>query len=251
MTQTIDNMIDTVICGDCLEVMRAMNDNSVDAIITDPPYSSGGQYRGDRALPVATKYVQTDSVDTCRDDFTGDNRDQRSFLAWCTMWLTECRRITKSGGVVMVFSDWRQLPTMTDAIQCGGWVWRNLATWWKPGIRMQRGRFSSSAEYIIYGSNGPVTLGECSPQNVFSFAPVRGKDKEHLAEKPAGVLRLLVGLTPRGATIMDPFSGSGVTLAVCKDLGRHFIGIEINPDYCKIAEKRIQEERDKYALFPE
>lgn len=243
--------LDTVICGDCLEVMWGMEDNSVDAVITDPPYSSGGQYRGDRALPVATKYIQTGSEDTCRDDFLGDNRDQRSFLAWCTMWLSQCRRVTRPGGVVMVFSDWRQLPTMTDAIQCGGWVWRNLATWWKPGIRMQRGRFSSSAEYIVYGSNGPVTPGECSPQNVFAITGVRGKDKEHLAEKPAGVLRLLVGLTPRGATIMDLFSGSGVTLAVCKDLGRHFIGIEINPDYCKIAEKRIQEERDKYALFGE
>lgn len=243
------DIIDRVHCEDCLTFMRGMEDNSVDAIITDPPYSSGGQYRGDRALPVAVKYIQTGSVDTCRDDFTGDNRDQRSFLAWSTMWLSQCRRITRPGGVVMVFSDWRQLPTMTDAIQCGGWVWRNLATWWKPGIRMQRGRFSSSAEYIIYGSNGPVSPGECSPQNVFPFAPVRGKDKEHLAEKPAGVLRLLVGLTPRGATIMDPFSGSGVTLAVCKDLDRHFIGIEINESYCEIARKRIQAEREKYSLF--
>lgn len=245
----MNDILDTVICGDCLEVMKELPDNCVDAVITDPPYSSGGQYRGDRALPVAVKYIQTGSEDTCRDDFTGDNRDQRSFLAWSSMWLAQCRRITKPGGVVMVFSDWRQLPTMTDAIQCGGWVWRNLATWWKPGIRMQRGRFSSSAEYIVYGSNGPVRPGECSPQNVFAVNGVRGKDKEHLAEKPAGVLRLLIGLTPRGATIIDPFSGSGVTLAVCKDLQRHFIGIEISPDYCKIAEKRIQDERDKYALF--
>ncbi len=245
------DIIDKVHCCDCLDFMRDMPDNCVDAIITDPPYSSGGMYRGDRSLPVATKYVQTDSEETCRDDFAGDNRDQRSFLAWSSMWLSQCRRITRPGGVVMVFSDWRQLPTMTDAIQCGGWVWRNLATWWKPGIRMQRGRFSSSAEYIVYGSNGPVTAGECSPQNVFTANVIRGKDKIHIAEKPAEVIRLLVGLTPKGTTVMDPFSGSGVTIAVCKDKGRHFIGCEISEDYCKIARKRIQDERDKYALFGE
>ncbi len=234
------DLINTIICGDCLEVMRDWPDNCIEAVITDPPYSSGGQYRGDRALPVATKYVQTESKDTCRDDFAGDNRDQRSFLLWCNLWMSQCRRLTKPGGIILTFTDWRQLPTMTDAIQCGGWVWRNIATWWKPGIRMQRGRFSSSAEYIVYGSNGPVNEGECSPQNVFTCRGVPGKDKRHIAEKPLEVLELLIGLTPKGSTIIDPFCGSGVTCLVAKVMGRNYIGIDISPEYCEIARKRIE-----------
>jgi site-specific DNA-methyltransferase (adenine-specific) len=132
---SIDDMINTIVCGDCLEVMRGLPDGVFDALVTDPPYSSGGQFRSDRSQSVAVKYVQTDSVQTCRTDFTGDNRDQRAFLVWCTMWLSEAFRLTRPGGICAIFTDWRQLPTMTDAIQCGGWVWRNIVTWWKPGIR--------------------------------------------------------------------------------------------------------------------
>ncbi len=114
----------TLYLGDCLEVLPTLAAGSVDAVVTDPPYSSGGAFRSDRNAQPSAKYVQTDSDYTCRDEFAGDNRDQRSFLAWATMWLSKSFRATSRGGVVMVFSDWRQLPTMTDAIQCGGWVWR-------------------------------------------------------------------------------------------------------------------------------
>ncbi len=228
-----------VINGDCLDVLRGMPDASVDAVVTDPPYSSGGQFRGDRTQSTATKYVQTESVDTCRSDFSGDNRDQRSFLLWCSLWMGEARRVTKPGGIIAVFTDWRQLPTTTDAIQCGGWVWRNIGTWWKPGVRMQKGRLSSSAEYVVYGSSGIPTDGERSPQNVFSCAPVSGKNKEHIAEKPVAVLEWIVGVTPKDSIILDPFCGSGTTGVACSRSGRGFVGIELDERSCDIARRRI------------
>jgi len=233
--------VDKIICGDCLEVMKGIPDGVIDAVITDPPYSSGGQFRGDRSLKPSLKYVQTDSIETERSEFTGDNRDQRAFLAWSTMWLSQLHRISKPGAVGMIFTDWRQLPTVTDAVQCGGWIWRNIVTWWKPGIRMQRGRFSSSAEYVVYCSKGIPSPGECSPQNVLSVRPVGGKDKAHIAEKPIGLLSILAGATPTGATILDPFLGSGTTAKACKLTRRHFIGIEINPDCCKITRDGLRQ----------
>lgn len=228
-------------CGDCLDLLRKLPSGSVDAVVTDPPYSSGGQFRGDRTQRVDTKYVQTESVATCRSDFSGDNRDQRSFLTWCSLWMSEAHRVTRPGGVFLSFTDWRQLPTMTDAVQCGGWVWRNLVTWWKPGVRMQRGRFSSSAEYVIYSSRGVPRDGEASPQNVLSFAPVFGTDKEHIAEKPVELLDAILGVVPRGAVVLDPFCGSGTTGVACVQTGRNFIGFEIDPAYCEIARRRISQ----------
>lgn len=59
----------------------------------------------------------------------GDNRDQRAFLIWAGLWLNAARVASKPGAVLCSFIDWRQLPTLTDAVQVGGWVWRNLATW--------------------------------------------------------------------------------------------------------------------------
>ena len=229
----------TLYCGDCLEILPTLG--KVDAVVTDPPYSSGGQFRGDRTQKTTTKYVQTDSILTARDEFAGDTRDQRAFLAWSTMWFSRLLQIARPGAILCVFTDWRQLPTMTDAVQCGGWVWRNLITWWKPGIRMQRGRFSLSAEYLVYASHGIPMDGEKSPQNVLSFAPVGGDQKNHIAEKPVARLMDIVSVSTTEAIILDPFMGSGTTGVACARLGRKFIGIEIEPKYFDIACKRIEE----------
>jgi site-specific DNA-methyltransferase (adenine-specific) len=243
--ETIGNA--TLYLGDCLTVLPTLA--GMDALITDPPYSSGGQFRGDRTQRTTTKYVQTDSVATNRDEFAGDNRDQRAFLAWSTMWMGQALQIAKPGAVCLIFTDWRQLPTMTDAVQCGGWVWRNLVTWWKPGVRMQRGRFSSSAEYVVYGSHGLPIEGERSPQNVLSFPPVGGEEKEHIAEKPAALLEVLVGITMQDATIVDPFMGSGTTGVACINMGRKFIGIEIGESHFEKACERIYNATRQERMF--
>lgn len=238
----------TLYLGDCLEVLPTLG--KVDAVVTDPPYSSGGMFRGDRTQKTSAKYVNTDS-DGFRQEFSGDNRDQRSFLAWSALWFGYLLRASNQGAVLMAFTDWRQLPTMTDAVQAGGWVWRNLVTWWKPGIRMQRGRFSGSAEYVVYASNGVPIEGEESPQNVLQFAPVGGDDKQHIAEKPIELLHELIGVTLPGATVCDPFMGSGTTGVACANLGRKFIGIEIEPKYFDIACKRIETAYQQPRLFDE
>jgi site-specific DNA-methyltransferase (adenine-specific) len=79
--------------GDALQVLRTLKDASVDAVITDPPYCSGGQTMAARARPTGEKYVNGDSK-TKLPDFEGDFRDQRGFLAWASQWLAECHRVT-------------------------------------------------------------------------------------------------------------------------------------------------------------
>jgi site-specific DNA-methyltransferase (adenine-specific) len=235
--------------GDCLEILPTLT--GVDALITDPPYSSGGQFRGDRAQKTSLKYVQTDSVLTTRAEFSGDNRDQRAFLAWSSIWFGYALRCSNPGAVACIFTDWRQLPTMTDAVQCGGWVWRNLVTWWKPGVRMQRGRFSSSAEYVVYASSGVPIEGERSPQNVISFAPVGGEDKDHIAEKPLELMETLIGITLPGALVLDPFMGSGTTGVAAVKTGRRFIGIEIDERSFNVACRRISDTLARPDMFVE
>lgn len=236
-----------LILGDCIECLPHLG--QVDAIITDPPYSSGGQFRGDRTAKPSTKYVNTDAERTNRVEFSGDNRDQRSFLAWSTIWLGRLHHIAAPGAVACIFTDWRQLPTVTDAVQCGGWVWRNLVTWWKPGIRMQRGRFSSSAEYVVYASKGIPNEGENSPQNVLSVAPVGGEEKHHIAEKPVDLLEAIIGVTPPGATVLDCFMGAGTTGVAAFRMGRKFIGIEIDEVHFETACERIREAQRQSDLF--
>lgn len=239
MTPYYDEDGITIYHGDCFDVLHDLS--GIGAVVTDPPYSSGGAFRGDRAMQTSTKYVNSDTF-AYRPEFAGDNRDQRSFLAWCSMWLNAARQASDPGAVLASFIDWRQLPVLTDAIQAGGWVWRNLATWYKPGIRMQRGRFSASAEYVLYATNGPVVYGQGSPQNVFACAPIGGDDKEHIAEKPIDVLRWIMQVVPAGVTVLDPFMGSGSTLRAAKDLGHEAIGIDVDERYCAIAADRLSQQ---------
>lgn len=243
-TVTIGNA--TLYHGDSLRIIPELRD--IDAVITDPPYSSGGQFRSDRMASTSSKYLNTDSGGF-RQEFSGDNRDQRAFLAWSSMWLAMLLDVSKPGAVLCCFTDWRQLPTMTDAVQCGGWVWRNLATWWKPGVRMQRGRLSSSAEYIVYASAGVPTDGEKSPQNVLVFPAVPSADREHIAEKPVGLLEVLCSLTPTDALILDPFMGCGTTGVACCRLGRRFIGIEKDRGAFDRACVRIEQSQRQVQMF--
>lgn len=228
--------------GDALGVLTGLPGASVDAVITDPPYSSGGMVRSDRQQSTINKYVTTQN--TRRDelvDFSGDSRDQRSYAYWCALWLAECMRITKPGGVALLFTDWRQLPATTDALQAGGWVWRGVVPWWKPSGRPTQGRFANSCEYVVWGSHGPRDLltldGKALPGFYQASSP---RDREHITQKPLEVMRELVKITPDAGTVLDPFMGSGTTGAATVLEGRRFVGVEQVDHYVDVAERRIR-----------
>jgi site-specific DNA-methyltransferase (adenine-specific) len=226
----------TLYRADALAVLQSLPDDSVDAVITDPPYSSGGHFRGDRTLTTATKYLRSEA----QPDFTGDNRDQRSFGYWCTLWLGEALRVARPGALIAVATDWRQLPTVTDAIQAGGWVWRGIATWAKDNPRPQLGRPAAACEFYVWGTAGPRPIqGEALPGWWFAKA-VRGEQRAHQTEKPMAVMRDLVRAAPVGGTVLDPFAGSGTTGVAALIEGRGFVGVELSERYAAVAADRLR-----------
>jgi site-specific DNA-methyltransferase (adenine-specific) len=238
-----------IIHGDCLAVLREMPAASVDAVITDPPYSSGGAFRGDRMGSTSSKYVNPVEVKNFHPEFTGDNRDQRSYAYWCALWMSECLRIVKPGGLLLVFTDWRQLPTTTDAVQAGGWVWRGIAVWDKTrATRPHTGRFRQQAEYVVWGSAGPMEAQtDDHPEGVFIAAPFHGK--LHIAGKPVALMEHLLRVVRPGGMVLDPFAGSASTGVACINSGRSFIGIEREAAYVEIARRRIADAAAQGALF--
>jgi site-specific DNA-methyltransferase (adenine-specific) len=101
--------------GDALGILRDLQDAAMDAVMTDPPYSSGGLHSGSRRVDSAKKYQST-GTKKVYPPMLGDLKDQRSFTMWATLWLSECWRLAKPGAPCLVFTDWRQLPAMTDAV---------------------------------------------------------------------------------------------------------------------------------------
>ncbi|MBB3923401.1 DNA-methyltransferase [Xanthomonas arboricola] len=223
--------------GDALTILPTLEANSFDALITDPPYASGGLTAAARARPPSTKY--------CRDgghaDFVGDERDQRSHLKWMHLWLSECVRVLKDGAPVLLFTDWRQLPLTTDALQIAGFTWRGITVWDKTeGVRPQLGRFRNQAEYIVWGSKGNMPLDRRAPvlPGVIRES-VRKADKHHLTGKPTELMRQLVRICEAGGRVLDPFAGSGTTLIAAQLEGYNWTGVEMTRHYANSAITRL------------
>ena len=229
-------------CCDCLDGLRDVPDRSVDLVLTDPPYSSGGAFAGDRRSRTAVKYGATNYEGMAAlPDFSGDNMDQRAFTEFSRQVLAKCREKTKPEGVIACFIDWRNLPALPDALQAAGWVWRGVAVWHKPNGRPQKGRYRNEFEFIVWGSNGAMPFDRgvgCLP-GLYRYNNVQSKDRIHQTEKPLQLIQDLLEIVPAGATVLDPFMGSGTTAVACLRTGRNFIGFELDERYHAMAMQRV------------
>lgn len=204
-----DDFINKIICGDCLEVMKDIPDKSVDLVLTDPPYNRGFDYGKE----------------------TDDKRID--YLDWCNSWFNELERI--SNGAI--------------AISCGQWnlgMWYKIKPpkwiicWWKPAsMGGSPVGFANWEPIIFYGKN----KGNGGVDVIRAPIIVRKDIGNHPCPKPVEWAKGLVGLlSNENDLILDPFLGSGTTAVACKHLKRNYIGIEISPEYCKIAEERLRQE---------
>lgn len=228
-----------IICGDSLSVMRGLPDQSYDAIITDPPYASGGLTTAERKASPARKYISSAKYLS----FESDTRDQRSHFLWSVMWMQEAFRLTRHGGWFMCFTDWRQLPTTSDALQVAGWTWRALVTWDKTeACRPHQGMFRNQSEFILIATRGSIGKEQDRPR-VFPAGVwreyLRPRDKMHLTGKPVNLMTHLMSVLPADSCLLDPFAGSGTTLLAARQLGHTAHGIELSPDYARIARDRL------------
>jgi site-specific DNA-methyltransferase (adenine-specific) len=235
----------TIYHGNAIDVLPHLE--TVDLVLTDPPYSSGGQFRSDRNQKTTTKYVSSDSAfRDFKNNFPGDNRDQRSFEKWASYWLQDCLSVTKEGGAAMVFIDWRNLPSLIDAIQIGGWIYRGIVPWDKTeATRPMKGWFRTQVEYLVTATKGaidrdPDTLGVYQPGYI--RMPATPDQKIHETQKPLPLITTILQTRDDWQVILDPFMGSGTTLRAAKDLGRRAIGIEIEEKFCEAAAKRMSQQ---------
>lgn len=227
--------------------MRSMPSCGLDLIIADPPYSSGGQIRSDRMQTTKTKYISSDSGNHNKlPEFLGDNRDQRAFFAWSVYWMEEAARVLKDEAILGVFTDWRQLPTITDSVQASGMVWRGIVPWWKPSGRPMSNRFTNQCEYMVWATKGPraVDMQDAEakyPAGFYKHQPPA--NRIHVTEKPIELYRHIYQIAKDNSTIYDPFLGSGTSAVAAHMEGRglRFIGTELSPEVFAIAQERCQE----------
>ena len=225
---------------DALDLFMALAAEGVvvDGVVTDPPYSSGGLHPGERKARTGVKY--SDAVGVA--DFSGDNRDQRSYLVWSAWWMSAALRVTRPGGLLVVFCDWRQVPTITDAVQVAEWVWRGVVVWDKGDGRPRAYGFRQSCEFVVWASAGPMdTRDEDSRYGpgLVRSPRVPPERRLHPVEKPVAVMSELLEPFAPDSLVVDPFAGSGATLIAARDRGMRAIGSDYDPRWVEAIKDRL------------
>lgn len=235
--------------GDCIEGMKALADESVDAVVTDPPYN----------------------IDVAEWDNIPD------YLNWFDRWLDQAWRLLKPNGTTWVFCSQQYAANIDLKLQARGRVLNRVIWSYDNGQRQATNQFSMGYEMAFWAAKGsewtfnldamrdgvvwegkrtkrhpnghvtvtaPNPLGR-RPLDVWNIPRLTGDNGNgHPSPKPLALIeRCVLACTNPGDLVLDPFLGSGTTAEACKILGRRCIGFETNPDYLAIAQRRIAQER--------
>ena len=229
--------------ADCLQVLPTLEPGSVDAILMDPPYCSGGyleaqkntKAQGLRGSTVAAEDFQW---------FSADNMSTSGLVWLLRQCLVQGRRFLKRNRSALVFTDWRMVANIAPALESSGLRCRNMIIWDKGNAGLGVG-FKPAYEVILEFANGSTEYQRMDGQNILRASRLQAGQKEHGAQKPVELLlALLEVVCPANGVVVDAFMGSGSTLVACARSGRGGIGIELDPGYFAIAVNRIQTEID-------
>ncbi len=248
----------TIIAGDCMEVMSSIPDNSVDVTFADPPFNLKKKYNG---------YI--------------DSKDMKEYIHWCQQWIDQMVRITKVTGSILVHNIPRWLTYyasfLNDVADFRHWI-----SWSAPTSPM--GKSLQPAHYGILFYAKDIKQNKCyelrSPHKrdrkseylskdyggkkaaLHPYGPLitdvwtdihrikhnKYRDK-HPCQLPIHLLeRLILMTTDEGDTVLDPFMGTGTTALAAKRLGRDYVGIELDAKYVEIAENKLLQERSDSRL---
>lgn len=228
------------VCGDSVEMMKKIPDQSVDLVVTSPPYnlknSTGNGMKDGRGgkwsnAALLNGYSHHD-----------DSMPHEKYVEWQRNILTEAMRILKNDGAFFYNHKWRVqaglLQDRQDIIQ--GFPVRQIIIWKRAGgINFNPGYFLPTYEVIYLIAKPGFRLAPKSNAcgDVWEFP--QDLSNPHPAPFPIPLIERIISATS-AKTILDPFMGSGTTAVVAKSMGRDFIGIDVSPQYCELAEERLK-----------
>ena len=235
--------------GDCLEVMKDIPDNSVDLVLTSPPYNLGHSKRKDGYHPKASRVKYNGYKDDLRLD---------EYEKWQVDFLNECLRVLSDRGLIFYNHKQRHKNFkffhplfLFNASRFN--ILQNIIWSRSGGTNFNIGRFVNSHEDIIVGYKTKKFMKVCKEsEKQFDVWKInQSKGDNHPASFPLEIpTRILNAFSKyENLVVLDPFMGSGTTGVACQNLGRKFLGIEMDDKYFEIAKKRISESGNNKGLF--
>lgn len=225
---------------DAVRWLRSLPAQCADAMVTDPPYASGG-------FSEATKRSSNSSESATMAWFSGDQMGTNGISYLLREVAIEAMRVIKPGGTLSVFSDWRMVPAFAAAIESAGWRWRSMVVWDK-GMQTARpmcpsGGFRLNTEHVLHFDRCDGAYF-AHTSSVLSVKNVPGKNRVHPTEKPPELFAAIIRVVaPRGGMVLDPFAGSGAIIEGARSVG---VGAWVNDrdpvyaEHCRERERAHQ-----------
>jgi len=238
--------INKIILGDCIEIMKNIPDNSIDCIITDPPYNISKENDNRDRSKLNSPIMRRESP--LKYDFgEWDNKTRDEFLEFTKTWLKECCRVLKDNGTIISFFNKEDISFLGWTAKDYGIRTRTILSWHKtnPVPSFRKVNYLSACEFLWIGSKGKWTFNFKQQKEMHNFFETSNKsaygETSHPTEKPLSLIKHLIEIhTNKENLVLDCFGGSGTTAISCLELGRNFILIEREREYCDIAENRIK-----------
>ncbi len=247
-----NKLLDQIFIGDCLEVLKKIPDNLVDMTFADPPFNLQKKYN---------RYE--------------DSKGKDDYLNWCDDWMNEMVRVTKPEGTIFVHNIPRWLSYYAECLNKLAYF-RHWIAWDSGGMPLGKTllpnhygilyytKSESYKDFKFYDIRAPHP--KCRSCREFlkdyggkkdlahKFGPLlsdawndihrlrhKKRRDEHPCQLPVPLLeRLILMTTDEGDVVLDPFMGTGTTAVAAKQLGRKYIGIELDPNYVEIANNNIK-----------
>lgn len=217
-----------LINGDCIEIIKQIPNNSVDMILTDPPYLC--DYSRHDKNSRFSKKIKNDE----------NNKDNEKMIR---TYFKECFRIMKKDTALYCFCNYKKVDFFKKEIENAGFNLKNIIIWDKQrnGMGDLKTTFGYSYEFILFATKGQPKIRGKRISDVWRFKRVSTKEQVHQNQKPLDLLKqALLKSSDNNNIVFDGFMGSGSTGVACMETGRRFIGIELEENYFDISRERIE-----------
>ena len=230
----------SIILGNCVDILFTMESESVDMIITDPPY--GIDYRSNRQGIDRKSSIETRKDTVVRTSYFKEIKNDQSLPY---EWLDGAYRLLKEGSAIYIFCHWSMWGELQGHVNNAGFKVKNMLVLKKSnhGMGDLKGSYAPKHELVLFATKG---------RHILNFPDGREKDVIDVPVKFSGARRLhpnekpeswyapfILNSSNEGDTVLDPFFGSGTVGVVCNKLNRKYIGIEIDEAYYNDATQRL------------
>ena len=214
-------------CDDCLNIMKQIENESIDLIVTDPPY----------LIKYKTNRRKNKDHDFCSEILNDDNEQL------IIDYIRECYRILKNNTAMYMFCNCDKVDFFKQELENAGFKIKNMIIWvknnWTAGDL--KAQFGKQYEIIFLVNKGRKYFNGKRITDVWMFDRISGKKQLHQNQKPVDLLKqCILKHSDENDIIFDGFMGSGSTGVACIETNRKFIGVELDKKYFEIAKERIE-----------